>query len=93
MWFKRKLRNWALSFEDERDNQYQIGSDRVSAVRTIDSNGLNLNIYKASGGTVIETNLYDRHANRHRPGLYVITDDKDLGYELNKIITIENLRS
>jgi hypothetical protein len=37
--------------------------------------------------------VYDRHKDRHHNGLYVITDDKDLGTELNKIITMENLRA
>lgn len=85
-WIKRKLRAW-LSEEKVLEAGIAIGRN------TIDSNGFNLRVYKASGGTVIETNVYDRVKDRHHTGLYVITDDKDLGEELNKIITMENLRA
>jgi hypothetical protein len=86
---KRKLRNW-LS-DDECIKEMVIGN-QVSTNR-IESTGFNLRVYKASGGTVIETSVYDRVKDRHHNGLYVITDDKDLGQELNKIITMENLRA
>ena len=87
-WFKRKLVNW-LNKDTNTLYANLVGKERD---RTIDSNGFNLRVYKASGGTVIETNVYDRVKDRHHNGLYVITDDKDLGSELSKIITMENLR-
>jgi hypothetical protein len=86
---KRKLRNW-LSEDDVKD--IVVSSAQLSTNR-MDSSGFNLRVYKASGGTVIETSVYDRHKDRHHNGLYVITDDKNLGDELNKIITMENLRA
>lgn len=89
-WIKNKLRSWVLD-EPVLLKEATIGS-QVAANR-IDSTGFNLRVYKASGGTVIETNVYDRQKDRHHTGLYVITDDKDLGDELNKIITMENLRA
>jgi hypothetical protein len=88
---KRKLRNWLA--EDECIKEMVISSNQLSTNRIDSSTGFNLRVYKASGGTVIETSVYDRHKDRHHNGLYVITDDKDLGDELNKIITMENLRA
>ena len=87
-WFKRKLINW-LNKDTNTLSASLVVKERD---RTIDSSGFNLRVYKASGGTVIETNVYDRVKDRHHNGLYVITDDKDLGAELSKIITMENLR-
>jgi hypothetical protein len=87
---KQKLRNWVLS---DDINVVEKVPQLVSTRDRIDSTGFNLRVYKASGGTVIETSVYDRHKDRHHTGLYVITDDKDLGEELNKIITMENLRA
>ena len=86
---KRKLRNWVS--EDECFKEMVI-VNQVSTNR-IESTGFNLRVYKARGGTVIETSVYDRVKDRHHTGLYVITDEKDLGQELNKIITMENLRA
>lgn len=85
-WIKTLLRDW-LS-----ENEAVIREPNI-VTNKIDSNGFNLRVYKASGGTVIETSVYDRVKDRHHTGLYVITDDKDLGEELNKIITMENLRA
>jgi hypothetical protein len=66
---------------------------------TEDENGLDLssqsfrlNIYGASGGTIIETTKYDRKSDENRHSLHVVTEDKDLGEELAKIITMEQLR-
>jgi hypothetical protein len=49
-------------------------------------------VYKASGGIVIETRAYDERKDRNNLGLYVITEDQDVGYEIGKIITYENLK-
>ncbi len=77
----------------ERD--YAMGATLASPSRKydIDSNSLNFKIFKASGGTVLETTSYDRKTDRHSNSLYVITDDKDLGKEIGKIITLESLRN
>jgi hypothetical protein len=70
------------------------GSTRLVSSRSVEANnGFRINVYRASGGTVIETNMYDQVKDREHRGLFVVTDDKDLGQELGKIITMENLRA
>ena len=59
----------------------------------LNAHGMNFKIYKASGGTIVETSQYDRRTDRHANGLYIVTDDKDLGKEIGKIITMESLKS
>ena len=60
---------------------------------TLDSNkGIRFQVYKATGGMVVETSMYDQHRDRHTNGLYIITDDQDLGKEIAKIITMETLK-
>jgi hypothetical protein len=54
---------------------------------------MNFSVYRASGGTIIETRRYDRKRDTNDNSLHIITDDKDLGEEIGKIITFENLRS
>ena len=65
----------------------------IAPSRSIDSHGMNFTVYRASGGHIIETRKYDRKRDCNDHGLHIITDDKDLGEELGKIITFENLRS
>jgi hypothetical protein len=85
----------------DRDEDMSIGYDRptkgsirLGSSRSVEANnGFRINVYRASGGTVIETNMYDQVKDREHRGLFVVTDDKDLGQELGKIITMENLRA
>ncbi len=81
----------------ERNECVSIGyesSNRLSSTRSVEANNcFRINVYRACGGTVIETNMYDQVKDREHRGLFVVTDDKDLGQELGKIITMENLRA
>lgn len=88
--FKQKLRNWLMN--DDSDQYDNIGSIAIDESPSIDSNGFRLQVYKANGGIVVETRSYDRRRDESNNSLYVITEEKDLGAEIGKIITMENLR-
>jgi hypothetical protein len=87
--FKQRIRNWLMNDEEDYSKQL-ISVD--SEGPNIKSQGFRLNVYSASGGTIIETTKYDRQKDDHRHSLHVVTDDKELGEELAKIITMESLR-
>jgi hypothetical protein len=85
---KQRIRNWLMN-DSQPDECYAVE----------DSNGPDLNaqsfrlsVYGASGGTIIETTKYDRKSDENRHSLHIVTEDKDLGEELAKIITMEQLR-
>jgi hypothetical protein len=86
---KQKIRNWLMEDQDD-DYPVSIGIDEQCA--SLESNGFRLQVYKANGGVVVETRNYDHRKDENRNSLYVITEDKDLGTEIGKIITMENLR-
>jgi hypothetical protein len=94
-WLKYKLRNWILNDEPEvvhsklsRRNALSVADDH-----SLDSDkGIRITAYKAQGGMVVETNFYDRIKDRSYRTLHIITDDKDLGKEIGKIITMETLK-
>jgi hypothetical protein len=86
--FKQKLRSWLMNDGDDYAESITIDSDGPN----LSSQGFRLNIYGASGGTIVETTKYDRKSDENRNSLHIITDDKDLGTELGKIITMEQLR-
>ena len=87
---RQKLRNWLMNDDDEYCTDDAILS--VDSSPSIDSEGFRLQVYKANGGVVVETKKYDRRRDENSNSLYVITEDKDLGAEIGKIITMENLR-
>ena len=86
--FKQKIRNWLMNDEEEN---YQVNSDDENGP-DLNSQSFRLNVYNASGGTIVETTKYDRKSDENRHSLHVVTADKDLGEELSKIITMESLR-
>jgi hypothetical protein len=88
--FKQRIRNWLM--DDSADHYSNAGIAIDEDGPNIQSQGFRLNIYSASGGTIIETTKYDRQKDDHRHSLHVVTDDKELGEELAKIITMESLR-
>ena len=53
---------------------------------------LNFSVHFADGGRVVQMNYYDKRSDQLTNRLYIVTDDKDFGKELNKIITMEGLR-
>ena len=58
----------------------------------LDSQPMHLKIFRANGGTIVETTTFDRQKDRHANQLHIIGHDTDLGEGLSKIITMETLR-
>ena len=85
---KQRIRQWLMN-DDQPDECYAVEDSNGPDLH---SHSFRLNVYGASGGTIIETTKYDRKSDENRHSLYVVTEDKDLGEELGKIITIESLR-
>jgi len=93
-WFDKKVKQ---AWENQRKENY-TNVQTVELVSrddsvSIDSDGMNFKVYRANGGYIIETKKYDKKHDEVNNKLHIVTDDKDLGQELGKIITFENLRS
>jgi hypothetical protein len=98
-WLKLKLRDWVNSAQDIEDRNYvsqkmaTTGAIGIGRSPSIDNDrGIRFQVYKANGGMVVETSMYDRHKDRHHNSLHIITDEQDLGKEIGKIITMETLK-
>jgi hypothetical protein len=87
---KQRIRNWLMNDIKETEYGNAISIDEEGP--DLNSQSFRLNIFSASGGTIVETTKYDRKNDENRHSLYVVTADKDLGEELGKIITMESLR-
>lgn len=91
--FRRWLRNWITNFDKDEPETAKIG--RLSVVANDDPDNeksLQFRVWFATGGKVIQTNRYDRVKDRHFTSMYVVTDNDELGREIDKIITMESLR-
>jgi len=85
---KQRIRNWLMN-DNDAEECYAVEDENGP---DLNSQSFRLNIYGASGGTIIETTKYDRKSDENRHSLHVVTEDKDLGQEIAKIITMEQLR-
>jgi hypothetical protein len=92
---KRQLLNMLKDAASYNQNiQQSITSNRIASIerQSLDSQPMHLKIYRANGGTIVETSTYDRQKDRHGNQLHIISHDTDLGEGLSKIITMETLR-
>lgn len=95
-WLKRRLRNW-VNNDDRADQVINMNSKHrglaiSSDSETLSTEPLRLSIYRANGGTIVETRQYDRQKDRSQNQLHIISHDDDLGRSIAKIITMESLR-
>lgn len=86
----------AVDQEREANEMNSIKLPRGLAIGTgptLDSNrGIRFQVYKATGGFVVETSMYDQRTDRHSNSIHIITDEQDLGQQIGKIITMETLK-
>lgn len=102
-WFNRKCKEaWESSKQEREPNLVGLQEAAISKSLRIGRNessidqperAIQFTVYQANGGRVVETRRYDRQKDRHSNGLYVITSEMDFGKEIDKIITMENLKS
>jgi hypothetical protein len=87
--WKQRFRNWL--YDDDADKAVEVPMMAIESM-SLDSYGMRLQIYKASGGFVVETRRYDERTDRHDNTMHVITEEEDLGERLGKIVMMESLR-
>lgn len=90
-WLKKRLRNWINNDNDDG----RISLDKHQVIRAaddVDTECIRFKVFKASGGTVVQTDYYDRKNDRQHNNLHVIVEGQDLGHELGKIVTYESLK-
>jgi hypothetical protein len=90
--FKKMLRGlvtWSLSDDHSRDIVISESHEepRISAT------GIKFEVYRANGGTIVETRRYNRKNDDNIYELHVITDSQDVGQAIGQIITMESLKS
>jgi len=83
------LVNWSFK-DDNRESDICIAEDREAR---ISANGMKFEVYRANGGTVVETRRYNRKNDDTIYELHVITDTQDVGQAIGQIITMEALKS
>jgi len=85
--------NWiAKKYHQAQSGKLSPSPQATVVSNVIGANGLNLSVYKADGGTVIEFRQYDYKTDRHVNSLHVITDQDNFAERLSQIITLELMK-
>ena len=90
--FKRWLVNIGKRAYEEEN---RLEADTVVSLDhspRLEGNPLRMNVFRANGGTIVETMRYDEVKDRNVNQLHIVGHDQDLGESLSKIITLESLR-
>jgi hypothetical protein len=91
-WLRNKMHNFIFPSDAAQSNKVSRGSISVRESDDLDGEPLRFNIFRANGGTVVQTHIYDRQKDRRLQQLHIVGHDQDLGESLNRIITMESLR-
>ena len=91
-WFDKKVsESW---YRAEQATASPVRNNLVltedPGINSID--GLQIRLYGATGGQIVEFRKYDRHKDRTDCKLYVINAEQNFSEELAKIVSLEMLR-
>ena len=90
------LKRWLVNIGKRAyEEENRLESDTVVSIDRnprLEGNPFRMSVYRANGGTIVETMKYDEVKDRNLHQLHVVTHDQDLGESLAKIITMESLR-
>ena len=86
-WFDRWFMNKSKEAWDEFRNQTVYSSRGFDA-----NNGLNMSVYTADGGYVIQFNHYDHKIDRSFQSLHIISHVEDFADRISQIITLELIK-
>jgi hypothetical protein len=94
-WFKRWImRMTQEAIEEDRQTRHSIVAAFPSQTRGFDANnGLNMSVYPADGGYVIQFNHYDHKIDRNFQSLHIIGNDEDFADRISQIITLELIKN
>jgi hypothetical protein len=86
----KSLVTWSMTENHRHQEEIAVSESDTCRISAI---GIRFEVYRANGGTVIETRRPDRRTGDSVYELHVIGDNQDLGQAIGQIITLEALKS
>ena len=91
--FKRMIKGLVTWSMTDRSDREEISLQPDHENNRISANGIKFEVYRANGGTVIETRRADRRTGDSIYELHVVSGEQDIGQEIGRIITMEALKA
>lgn len=86
-WLRRALRNWL-----QQEEPIQLKETIVASRDTPRQEGLNFSLYRAVGGHVLESRVYNPKTDRNEGTLYMIHEDQDFAKQVAQAIMLEQMK-
>lgn len=86
-WFDRWFMSKSL---DAWENYREVSVSSNTSFNA--NNGLNMTVYPADGGHVVQFNHYDHKIDRSHQSLHIIGHDEDFADRISQIITLELIK-
>lgn len=86
-WLQRKLEHTAMC-----DKPYPVAVNAIEKTNRPGCEGMNVNVWSATGGHIVEFRKYDEYKDRNSSKMYIISADQNFSESLTKIITMEMMR-
>lgn len=87
MWLQRRLDSATMS-----DRPHPVSVNEIRSSNRPSSDGMNVNIWSATGGHIVEFRKYDEYKDRNSSKMYIISADQNFSESLTKIISMEMMR-
>jgi hypothetical protein len=85
-WLRRAIRNWL-----QQEEPVQLETV-VAARESPRQDGLNFFLYRAVGGHVLESRIYNSKTDRSEGTLYMIHEDQDFATQVAQSIMLEQMK-
>lgn len=86
-WLRRVIRNWL-----QQEEPIQLRETVVSARDTVNQQGMNFSLYRAVGGHILESRIYNRKTDSNEGTLYMIHEDQDFAKQVAQAIMLEQIK-
>jgi hypothetical protein len=96
-WIAKKVRQaWDSAGEDYQPRENKVRRGIPISTREIGSElsakGLRFNLYRAVGGHILETHIYDNRTDESRNTLYMINEEDDFAKQVAQAIMVESMK-
>lgn len=85
-WLRRTIRNWL-----QQEEPVQLETV-IAARESPRQDGLNFFLYRAVGGHVLESRIYNNKTDRSEGTLYMIHEDQDFATQVAQAIMLEQMK-
>lgn len=89
-WFDRKCREaWNRYNESDYPTPSRV---QVAEESVLSTEGMNIRLHSATGGTIVEFRRYDRIKDRNDNKMYIIPTEQNFSEQFSKIVSMEMMR-